>query len=307
MKIDITSRDFTLVFLIIVGLVFILEMNTVLKSHIVFGDEGFHAGIARWIAQNKEYPQWNPLGYTNLSQTNFARPPLFHLLEAGFLLILGRHELIFKFLSPFIAALTLIACYLLVKGLYNKELGLISSLILIGLPSFVTYAVLVFDEILFVFNMMLFTFTFLLAVKENSKKYWMLSTIFAGLTILTKNVGIVLILFIPLAFLYILLKERNFKYNVKRFAAFAIIILLVTGPFFLRNIAHYNTPVCYGLPFLNQDTRGCEKFEVVEKRSFEVRTLSGGTENSIMRDYFKSEEFGIVNEKILEQKINKYS
>lgn len=288
MKIDITSRDFTLVFLIIVGLVFILEMNTTLKSNIVFGDEGFHAGISRWISQNKEYPQWNPLGYTNLSQTNFARPPLFHLLEAGFLFVLGRHELIFKFLSPFTAALTVIAFYLLVKRLYNKELGLISSLIFIGLPSFVTYAVLVFDEILFVFNMLLFTFTFLLAIKENSRKYWVLSAVFAGLTILTKNVGIVLILFIPLSFLYIFIKEKNFKYNVKRFAAFAIIILLVTGPFFLRNIAHYNTPVCYGLPILNQDTTGCEKFEVVEKRSFEVRTLSGGTENSIMR-------FGLLN------------
>lgn len=288
MKIEITSRDFILIFLILVGLVFILGVNVSLKTHITFGDEGFHAGMARWIAENKEYPQWNPLGYTNVFKTNFARPPLFNILGAGFLFVLGTHEIILKLLPPLISTLTGIVFYLLVKRLYNKEIGLLSSLILIGLPSFVTYTVLVLDEVLFTFIMTLFVFTFLISVKENSRRYLILSAIFGSLAILTKNAGLIVIVFIILTFLYRLYKEKKFYYNLKQLVAFFIIVLLITGPFFLRTLAFYNTLTCYSIPFLPIDISGCEIKNFTEYKQFDVRTLAGGSENSIM-------SFGLIN------------
>jgi len=288
MKIEINPKDFMLILLILVGLVFILETNVAIKTHITFGDEGFHAAVARWITENKEYPQWDQLGYTNVFKTNYARPPLFNLLGAGFLFVFGQHEIILKILPSLISALIVITLYILVKRLYNKEIGLISSLILFGLSSFVTYTVLVLDEILFAFYMLLFIFTFLLAIKENNRKYWILSAIFGGLSILTKNAGMILFVFVGLAFLYITLKERKFFYYIKQFTAFLIIILLISGPFFLRTYAFYNTPTCYGIPFFPIDVSGCEIRNFKEQRAFEVRTLSGGSENSIM-------SFGLLN------------
>ncbi len=287
-KIDINSRDFILVLLIIIGIVFILESNLSLKSEITFGDEGFHAGTIRWIAENKEYPQWDHLGYTDVFKTSYSRPPLFHFLGAGFMMLSGNSETILKILPPLISALIGITFYLLTKRLYNKEIGAIATLILLGLPSFVTYTVLVLDEILFTFYMLMFVFTFFLAIKENSKKYWILSAIFAGLSILTKNAGLIVFVFMGLSFLYIALKERKYKYHLKQYASFAIIILLITGFYFLRNLAFFGTPTCYPIPLLSVDISGCEVRNFVDQREFDVRTLSGGSENSILN-------FGLIN------------
>ncbi|MBI2542870.1 MAG: glycosyltransferase family 39 protein [Candidatus Aenigmarchaeota archaeon] len=288
MKIEITQRDFIIILLIVVGLAFVLEANVSLKSHITFGDEGFHAGWGKWISQNIEYPQWDQLGFTDVFKTSFSRPPLFHLTEAGFLLLLGQQEIILKLLPPLIAALTILAFYILIKRLYNKEIALISSLILIGLPSFVTYTVVVFDEILFSFYMTLFTFTFILALKENNRRLWFLSAVFGALAVLTKNAGIIVFAFAGIAFLYKIYKERKLIDHLKQFALFFVIVSLIAAPFFMRNLVFYYTPTCYPIPLLTFDKSGCEVKEFEDQREFDVRTLSGGSENDIL-------SFGILN------------
>ncbi len=287
MVIQLGSRDFIIFLLLIVGLVFITEANTSIQSNIIFGDEGFHGGLARWMAENLEYPKWFPLGYTEVYKTNYARPPLFNILEAGFLFIFFKSEIVLKLLSPLIAALIGLVFYLLLKRLYGKELGLIATLIFIGIPSFVTYTILVFDEILLVFYMIIFLFTFMIALKEDSKKYWILSAVFGGLAILTKQAGFTVLLFLPLAFLYLLIKEGKFIHHLKMYSAFLIIVLLVSGGFFLRNYAHYNTPLCY-IPFGLAETGGCVIRNFEETKEFEVRSLAGGSEASLT-------SFGLVN------------
>ena len=287
MKIELTSRDLILLLLILIGLVLILEANVSLRSPIIFGDEGFHAGLAKWIAENKEYPKWGPLGYTNVFKIDYARPPLFHILGAGLFSLLGQHEIALKILPPLLGAGIGIAFYLLVKRLYNKEISFISAIILVGLPSFVTYTVLFFDEILFVFYMVLFILTFMLALKENNKKFLILSAIFGSLAILTKIPGMLVLMFVPIAFLYLILKEKNFRQNLKLFVLFMIIVVLISGPYFLRNFALYNVPTCY-IPFGLVDTSGCFIKEFEEIRKFETRSLAGGTEGNILT-------FGLTN------------
>lgn len=287
MKIELTSRDFMLLLLILIGLVLILEANVSLRAPIIFGDEGFHAGLSKWIVENKEYPKWGPLGYTNVFKIDYARPPLFHILGAGFLFLLGKHEIALKILPSLLGALIGIVFYLLVKRLYDKEISFISTLILVGLPSFVTYTVLFFDEILFVFYMMLFIFTFMLAVKENNRKFLILSAIFGALAILTKMPGMLVLVFVPIAFLYVIFKEKNLRQNLKLFVLFMIIVVLISGPYFLRNFAYYNVPTCY-IPFGLADTSGCFIKEFEEVRKFETRSLAGGTESNILT-------FGLVN------------
>lgn len=38
------------------AVIFILEAQLTLTTPISFGDEGYHTSMARWIAQNMEYP-----------------------------------------------------------------------------------------------------------------------------------------------------------------------------------------------------------------------------------------------------------
>ncbi|MBI2084147.1 MAG: glycosyltransferase family 39 protein [Candidatus Aenigmarchaeota archaeon] len=283
MRFDLTSKDFIAVLLILIVFVFVLETTSMIKSNVIFGDEGFHAGLAKWISENKEYPKWNPLGYTNVFKTGYSRPPLFNILEAGFLFVLGNHEIVLKILSPIIAALIGISFYILIKNLYNKEIGFIATLIFIGFPSFVTYSLLVFDEILFVFYMVLFMLTLSMGVKTGNNKYWLLSGIFGGLGMLTKNAGIMVPLFLSLAFLYLVIKEKDLKLYVKKFLFLLIIIALVFGPFVLRNLELYNTIACYEIPFAPIDQSGCDLKTFEEVRAFDVRNLSGSTESDILK------------------------
>ena len=83
-------------------LLFVLEMQVVLTTRINFGDEGFHIRMAQWIAEKREYPVWVPFEGTKLERSGFARPPAWNMLEASFMFIFGFHEVVVKFLTPFI-------------------------------------------------------------------------------------------------------------------------------------------------------------------------------------------------------------
>ncbi|MBI1978617.1 MAG: glycosyltransferase family 39 protein [Candidatus Aenigmarchaeota archaeon] len=275
-----------LAFLILLGVFFVLELNTSLKTQITFGDEGFHARMAQWISENKEYPIWTPFEYTPLSKSSYARPPLFNILEASFLFVFGNHEIILKAFPPLLALLVGISVFLLAKRLFNIEIGIISSLVLVTLPSFVTYSVLTFDEMLLTFFMSLFALTFAIGVKEKNRRYLVLSALFAGLTFLTKHAGIIILLFVPILFLYSLLSERKFLPNFKNYLLFGVVFLLVTTPFLLRNFYYYGTPECQQLPLFDED--GCVLKQFEENYKFEVRTLAGGSENELL-------SFGLQN------------
>src|SRR3989338_4691712 len=126
-----------------------LELQVTLKSPIAFGDEGFHTRMSQYMAENKEYPVYNPIETTNLEKRGFTRPPLWELLESGIYSVVGFSEIIVKLLTPFIASvLTGLATYILVKKIYDEKVGIIASLITITFPAVVTYAVLFYVDIL---------------------------------------------------------------------------------------------------------------------------------------------------------------
>ena len=223
--------------------ILVLELNVTLGSPIAFGDEGVHARWAQLIGEEVQYPVWTPFGGTDLIKDGFYRPPLFNILEGSFIFLLGHHQIILKAITPFIAFLTGLATYLLVKRLYNHEIAFIASVILVTMQSFISYAVLLYSDMLLTFYLALFFLTFLIAVKENNRKYMFLSAVFAGLAFLTKHGAISALVFLPLAFFYTIIKERNLYHNLRQYFAFAIIFLLVVSPFLIRNIYYYQTPL----------------------------------------------------------------
>jgi len=264
-EIVIEIKNIGIIFLLIILLIFFaMELQVMLTSPIVFGDEGIHAKLGKYLGEEKDFAVWKPMVGTNVEKQGYTMTPLWHLLQGGFYLILGFHEVILKFIVPFISLLTGIVSFVLVKRIYNNEvLAIISSIILVTFPSFVTYSVLAYTDILSVLYLTMFWFTAILAFKTGSKKYILLSIIFSSLAYLTKNTGFFAYGFIVMIFLYkFLIKKWDFfgflKKNFIPLSIFVLIILIIPGSWFLRNYYYYKNPFCT-LPYFSKlfSDEGC--------------------------------------------------
>ena len=263
-----------------IAFVFFLELQITLNSPIAFGDEGFHTRMSQWIGQEKEYPVWIPFEGSKLEREGFSRPPLWNILEGSFYFMFGFNDIIVRVLTPLIASVLIgLATYLLVKRVYDGKIALIASMITITIPSFVTYSVLFYDAILLAFFFVLFILTMVLAVKNNGKKYWLLSGIFAALAYLSKGSGLAIIPLVVLIFVYLWTREKKFVKSLKVFLPFIVVLLLLLAPFLLRNYFYYGTPDCR---FWFFDLKRCEIDNYQDKLQFSARTEQTGTEQSIL-------------------------
>ena len=281
--IEIKSPELILILIVLLG-IFVLELQVTFNTPITFGDEGFHTRMAQYIAEEREYPLYSYFIGSKLLLTGFTAPPLWNILEGGFLFVFGFHESIIKFLTPFIAFLTGLVVFILTKKIFNKNVAFIATIITITIPSFVTYSVLFYKDALFTLFLSMFYLLFILAIKNDSKKYWILSAIYGGFTLLTKNSGIFVFPFIILAFLYQLYKEKKFYGLFKKYLFLFLIIILIQSTFFLRIFYYYNNPFC-GLPYLGNlfDRNNCHIRDFKGNYSFAGRTEEVGTEMGVLK------------------------
>ena len=282
-SIEIKKPKALVLILILLGIL-VWELRVTLSSPIVFGDEGWHTRMAQWIYRHKEYPVWNPVSGTKIHRGAFDRPPLWNILEASFFLVSDFHEFTVKFLTPFVASLlTGIVIFVLGKRVFNERIAWFAAVTTVTIPSFVTYSVLFYTDVLTVFYFCLFFLTMILSLKEGNKKYWVVSAMFAALSLLSKRTGIVIFPIMALTFLFELYKKKDLSI-IKNYIIFFVIFFLISGTWFLRNIYYYKTPLCMSLPFF--DTSGCRKsfeYEVKTDKDFEGRTTPTGTEQSIFK------------------------
>jgi 4-amino-4-deoxy-L-arabinose transferase-like glycosyltransferase len=282
-EISIEIKNPEIILLLIVLFFFlVVELNVTLEKPIVFGDEGFHARMAQMIAQDLKYHVWNPVHFTKITAGGFSGPPLIHLTIAGFLFLLGNNELIIRSIIPFMVFLTGFSVYLVGRKLYNKKIGFIASILTVTMPSFVTYSVLIYKDILVTLYVVMFFLLFYLGIKKNRRIYFISSGAFGALAYLSKTSGFVAPIFVFLLSIYELLKTRKFSENLKNYSISFLFIVLLTSPFFLRNIVYYKTPVC-DFPYISGSifsTEGCTSGEFEDKYEFEGRTQAGGTEES---------------------------
>jgi 4-amino-4-deoxy-L-arabinose transferase-like glycosyltransferase len=235
--------------------------------------------MAQWIAGEKEYPVWVPFEGNNLQRAGFDRPPLWNLLEASFLFVFGFHEFIIKFLTPFIAVLSGIALFVLIKKLYNEKVALIASIIFVAIPSFVTYSVLFYTDVLYTFYFLLFVLTFILALKTGAKKYWIVSSVFGALAFLSKTTGYAVYAFVVFVFIYQLIKEKKLVALLKKYSVWILISIVILSTFFMRSFFYYKTPAC-NLPLPLFKANECTINNFQSKYEFSGITEQVGTEVS---------------------------
>jgi 4-amino-4-deoxy-L-arabinose transferase-like glycosyltransferase len=282
-----------IILLLFSAFILFLELQTTFKSPIAFGDEGFHTRFAQYIAKNKEFPIFTILEETKLSYGGFVRPPLFNILEASLFFVFGTgNDVPIKFLTPFIAVLGGITVFILTKKLYNEKIGFITGILTITIPSFVTYSVMFYSDVLYTFYITLFFFLFLLGIKKNNRKYLLLSGIFGGLAFLTDLSGLAIYIFILLAFLYEVITTRTFLKQFKKYLILALIIFVVSGSFLLRNVYYFKHPICrsFGVKFIDKlfDLSKCSVNKFKPKYQFAGRVEEIGTEQSVYK-------MGIIN------------
>jgi len=273
-----------IVMLLILAIFLFFEMQITFNSPVAFGDEAYHARMAEYVSVKGDYPVWDPNKGTNLLKLGYFRPPLWHMLVGGFYLIFGFNDIIIKFLTPLIGTLFLGSIsFLFGKKVFNKKIGFIAAIIAVTLPTIITYSVLFYDDILFVFYFSMFVLTFLLATESEHRKYWIAAGIFGALAALSKPVGYVTVPFLIIFYFVYQSYKQGVSKIFKNYVIMILLLGLLFSPFMLRNLVYFKTPICGGLiPLLNQAS--CSKiFQYKNIKQFETTPGDAGSEASILK------------------------
>ncbi|MEM7821753.1 MAG: glycosyltransferase family 39 protein [Candidatus Aenigmatarchaeota archaeon] len=284
-SVDIKKIHLVSLVLILV-VVLVAELQVTFNTPINFGDEGYHTTIIQWLADKKEFPVWVPRISNELVKPGYWSGILYHLIIAG-LMVSGFQEAIVRFIVPFVGVFCGLTVFILIKRIYNENVGWFASILLVTFPSFVTYSVLFYRDALFNFFLSLFFLIFILSVKENSKKYFFLSAIFTAFSILLKTAGFVVYFFIGFAFFYEIFTERKFSPIFKKYFIWFLISSAILLPFYLRNIYYYKG-LCY-LPYTPSffekipllSSKGCNIDNYQDKYEFSGRVEQTGTEANV--------------------------
>lgn len=275
-------------FLILGFLVAVLAVELMLtyNNPIAFGDEGFHVSTAKYIGTQIDFSKYTPLYGSDLSPERFSRPPLWNLVEASFYFLFGFSEDFVKFLVPFISFMTGLAIYAFGRKLYSENVGIVAAAVAVTIPSFVTYSVLFYTTVPYVFFFTIGFLSLLTAVKTGEKKWWVLSGIFSGLAILANIAGLFMPALVVLMGIIHLIRNRSMHglvRAVKTYGLALILIALVVSPLFARNFALFRTEGCDNPLTIFQG--GCPEpgaYQPSTANQFVGRTSGGGTEESIL-------------------------
>lgn len=232
------------VFAIIIFSIIVLSLTSV---HSISGDACWQTSVGRFIGANFKIPLFERLG----RDEPFWAPPLFHFIVAAvysFFNIFSYNlaNTAVKFISPLFGILTLIFSFLTIKKLFNSRIALYSTLFLAFLPLFMDYSTFGYIE-------STVTFFIVLSVYFLANGRIFLSSIAAGISIITKYNGI----FIMPVLLYYTCKIRKNKTKLpwRDLLIAAFVPALIAMPWLIRNWVVLGNPVW---PFVNFIFNGLE-------------------------------------------------
>lgn len=235
-------------FAIITIIIGILIRFSLASIYHVSGDACWQLSVGRFIANNGNIPLFEGLGRNE----PFWAPPLFHIITAfiyNFFNLFNSNIANFsiKFISPFFGSITLIFSYLIFRKFLDKKVSFYSILFLTFIPLHLDYSVFGYVEAALTFFVVLSIYLAL----ENKV---FLSSIAAGLAILTKYNGLFVLPLLIYIFYY--KNKGNNKLILKKVLLITLIPILMATPWFLRNYLLLGNPIW---PFLNFIFQGFEK------------------------------------------------
>lgn len=262
-----------------------LELQVTMNSPIAFGDEGFHVANARYMAENVEYPKYTPLFGSDLIHESFRRPALWNSMEGGFYMLFGFNDMIIKFLMPFISFLTGIVIFTFVRRLYSENAALLAAVLSVTIPAFVTYSVLFYTTVPYVFLLSIAFLSFLTAMKTGGWKYWVLAGVFSGLSVLANIAGAFMLILVVVMGVVHLLRNRSLAGIVDAARTYGLVLLismLIISPWVVRNLGLYGGADCSITERLEGTCADRIEYETVTQTEFVARNAGGVTEGSVL-------------------------
>lgn len=175
----------------------------------------------------------NGFGYTS------DRPPFLPILILLFFQIFGENLTIVKYIIPAFSVINIFLIYYFASILYDKKIGLISSLLFSTLPVPFFLSTRILTETFFLMFFLSSLITFYLGLEKNVK-YFLLTGIFTALSLLTRYTGAILFI---IYFSYIFLRKKFKIFFCPNLLLSLIFFLLVLSPWFLVNIQNYSNPI----------------------------------------------------------------
>jgi len=136
-------------------------------------------------------------------------------------------------LYPLILSLgNIVLTFLIGKLLFNEKAGLIGALLMAFYPLDVNYATWIMPDVPITFFTGLSVFMFLIGEKKNSRKFLLLSGIFAGLAYLLKLSGLLVFVFFVSYYSFVFLFKRKIPSNFLFILLGYLIVFLVEGSYY---------------------------------------------------------------------------
>ena len=211
-------KKLALVFLILI--IAKIFLSIMIPSPSAFSDEYTYSKLARSFF----YEQ----GFTiHGIQDKHRYPPLYPMIISPAYIAENMNfvYIIIKIINVILSTLIIIPLYLLAKEFVSKDKALLISTIISLIPAIFSFSPYILSENLF-YTLVAFTvyFTYKLFTK-NKIKYALATGLFIGLSYLTKNIGLILIL-LPITGLIINQKDKKLIRNI--LISYIPIILLIS-------------------------------------------------------------------------------
>lgn len=263
----------------------LINLKVATSTPIIFGDEGYYASRGLWIAQNLKIPKYTENIYNeNTKFHTFDLDLHYTIFVVASLFILGGEaagEFLVKSLDPILGMLTALMIFLFAKRFYSYKVGVLASAFFLALPCVTTYSIFLYTDMLLTLFMTSSLYFLLRGVKEDNNKYIIISGIFAGFSVLNKEVGF----FVPI--LYVILAIFYRKQWLKRFCLLTLLLIIFSLPLY-----GFHNFILLGNPGLPKISSGFPKewhspdIKIIQTKSLELARR--GTYAGIL-------EYGILN------------
>lgn len=177
---------------------------------------------------------WNYYAhYNNIALLHW--PHLFHLVEGTFFLIFGISEPVARLVSYFFFLLGLTYFYRLLRVMFDDLTAVLASILLVTSPIMLFMARTVSLEIPSVSLSLIATYYFYVYVREARLLDVILTAIFTGLALLTKQTSLYLLVFFFLFSLYKYGQEKRVFFAWRHLIIFVAIVIILSAPYYIAS------------------------------------------------------------------------
>ncbi|MFH1753511.1 MAG: glycosyltransferase family 39 protein [Candidatus Omnitrophota bacterium] len=173
--------------------------------------------------------------FTSITQRlpNPDYPLLLPLVEVWVYTFLGKiSDLLVKAVFPSYLLSFLIIFYSLLKRVVSRKGALLFTFILATIPQFINFATVGYADIILAYYYSIGAIYLYLWIKERRTADLVISGIFSGFAVLTKNEGMMLFLVNIILLAWYLVKGFN-RDLLKKAAIYAVIALMIAGPWLI--------------------------------------------------------------------------